>query len=459
MDSTAALTAAVNAAPPAGGQWIDRLKAKRLNVANALSAMVEGAQARGQDSLLASEQRAFDKARVEIAELDLAIDKAEDDERREAGAAEARRRTSGGPGWSVTGEAAVYRPDEPTSFFKDLYFARAGDFAASERLFRNQAQAVAENRAVSTVAGAGGEFAPPGWLVQEFVRLARPGRVTADLLHREDLPSGISSVNLPRVATGTTTAVQAGQNTALSQTDLTTNSVESPIVTIGGKQVVSQQMLEQSGIPFDRVILGDLAADYAKQFDQQAINGSGAGGQLRGILTVTGNTAVTYTSTTPSAQTLYSKLADLQQQVATTRFLPITAWVMHPRRWAWLASQSDANNRPLVVPDGNGFNQVATAEQVAAEGRVGSLLGTPVHVDPSIPTNLGAGTNEDRILGLRADDLWLWEGALKAETFTAPYADSMGVLFRVYAYSAAIPDRYPASVGVISGTGLTTPTF
>ncbi len=36
---------------------------------------------------------------------------------------------------------------------------------------------------------------------------------------------------------------------------------------------------------------------------------------------------------------------------------------------------------------------------------------------------------------------WLWESPLRAEAFTQTYADSLGVLFRVYGYSALIPDR------------------
>jgi len=57
------------------------------------------------------------------------------------------------------------------------------------------------------------------------------------------------------------------------------------------------------------------------------------------------------------------------------------------------------------------------------------------------------------------DDVWLYESTLRAEAFTAPYADSMGILYRVFAYFALIPDRYSASLGQVSGTGLVTPTF
>ena len=46
-----------------------------------------------------------------------------------------------------------------------------------------------------------------------------------------------------------------------------------------------------------------------------------------------------------------------------------------------------------------------------------------------------------------------------AEALTQPYGDVLGVLLRVYNYSAMIPDRYLPSLGQISGTGLISPTF
>ncbi len=58
-----------------------------------------------------------------------------------------------------------------------------------------------------------------------------------------------------------------------------------------------------------------------------------------------------------------------------------------------------------------------------------------------------------------SDDIILWESPLKAEAFEAPYADTMGVLYRIFNYSALIPDRYLASLGQIIGTGLTPPVF
>ncbi len=94
-----------------------------------------------------------------------------------------------------------------------------------------------------------------------------------------------------------------------------------------------------------------------------------------------------------------------------------------------------------------------------AAGHVGTLLGMDCYVDPNLPLTGGAGANQDTVLMFVRDDVWLYEGTLRAEAFTAPYADSMGILYRVFNYYAMIPDRYAASLGQVSGTGLVTPTF
>lgn len=277
---------------------------------------------------------------------------------------------------------------------------------------------------------------------------------------------GIASVNLPRVLTGTTAAIQTTQNTALSQTDMTTGAVSSGIVTIGGKQVVALQLLEQSGIPFDEVVLQDLAADYARQFDVQVISGTNANGQLNGVysfFSASGTQNVTWTQATPAvggAGGLYAKIWQAAAQIETARYLPPDTIWMHPRRWNWILAASDAQNRPLVNPTATAYNVVAVNDMaMMSQGVVGKIGSLDVITDANIPTNTGAGTNQDPILvGVRSD-LRVWESPLRAETFEQPYADSAGVLFRVLSYSAAIPGRFTTSISVINGTGSVTPAF
>lgn len=446
-----------------GVDVLAQMRSRRTAVKDALDAILVIPTAEQRD-LRASESRDFDRAAETIRSIDERIDELEATQTRSNFAAETTRMSgmSGLQSGYVT-DPAVYRRDNPAgpSFFRDLASARLqGDPDAGERLVRNNREVRALGN-TGAAGGSGGEFAPPAWFLEQFVKLARPGRVVADRATKMPLPSGVSSVNIPRVATGTTTAVQTTQNTAVSQTDLTTTALTSGIVTIAGKQVVSRQLLDQSGLDLDMVILGDLAADAAKQVDLQVISGSGVS-QVTGILNVAGITQVAYTQATPAVAGtggFYATLNKAISAIATARFAPPDCILMHPRRWSWVAAAFDGQNRPLVSPSGNAFNQVAEAGNVDAQGPVGQMAGLPVYLDANIPTNLGAGTNQDPVIVARMSDLFLWESPVNMQVFEQPYADSMGVLYRAHEYLSFQGGRYPASIAIVNGTGTVLPVY
>jgi len=356
-------------------------------------------------------------------------------------------------------------PGQPSVVLPDLVSSKRGDFDAAQRLQRNNSEMALERRALGNTGatgGSGGEFAPPAWLESEFVALARAARVTADRLTRRPLPSGVSSVNIPKVTGGTATSVQGTQNTTVAAVDPTTSALSSGITTIAGKVVVSLQLLQQSPVALDQMLLGDLAADYARTLDLQVISGTGAGGQLLGLLNVAGITQTAFTQATPSVTGtggFYATINKAIAAVATSRFLPPTCILMHPRRWSWVAAAFDSSGRPLVSPSGNAFNQIADASAVAAQGPVGEMAGLPVFTDANLPTNLGAGLNQDPTLVLRAEDIYLWESDVTLASFDAPYSDSLAVLLRAHGFSALIGSRYPASIAVVNGTGTVTPAY
>lgn len=422
-------------------------------------------------SMTDDESTAWDAKAAEVAKLDERISELQEQETREAaankhhlevGTAEVEQRVQ------VTNEPnPVYRPDDTVrSFFKDLATVQTNNVSmgstipeARDRLARAQ-----ETRAgdMTTVAGAGGEFAPPAWLIEEFVSLARAGRVTADLCNKQVLPSGVSSVNLPKVATGTATGVQATQNSALTDTAMTTTSVSSGITTVGGLQIVSLQLLQQSGIPFDRVILSDLAAAYATNVDTQVLYGAAGSGEVAGLVGVATNTAFTSAAPAPAsvtnANSLYYTVGKAEATAWAALYNRPNAIVMHPRRWSWILGSVDSNARPFVVPRGPQFNGLATApNEVPAEGFAGSFGDLDVYVDPNIKIAANSTTNQDEIYILRGSDLWLYESPVQTASFDATYAANASVLFRILGYIAFIPTRRTGAVQSIRGTGLVAP--
>jgi HK97 family phage major capsid protein len=404
----------------------------------------------------------------ELGTLDARIDELQEQELRENRAAAHRVETGTAGGRFTTNENSPYQNPrevgvEAPSFFRDLRDARLGNQAAGERLGRNQQIRASENRAISTTAGAGGQFAPPDWIVSEWIALARAGRVTADLLNKQPLPLGVSSLNLPKVSGGSSTAVQVTQNNQISNTDLQSTSVSSGITTISGQQIVSLQLVAQSGIPFDEIILGDLAADFARSLDLQVITGTGANGQLRGLENGASVGTTAYTTASPalvsatSANSFYNAVVRSANALNTTRFLPATHVVMHPQRWAWCLEALDANLRPIVLTNGAGFNNVAISGEPTAEGAAGVLANLPVYTDNNVPAN--KGTNQDEVFVIRASDIFLYEGELALESFDSTYANQNSLLYRAVGFAGMIPDRYSASVNIIGGTGLVTPSL
>ena len=366
------------------------------------------------------------------------------------------------PRVEVVSNEAVYRKDRPErSYFRDLYLSKvSGDSAATERLAQHSLHVATESRDNNTTDTTGGEFVPPLWLIDEYVAKSRAGRVTADLCNKFALPAGTDSINVPAITTGTSVAAQATQNTAVSETDLVTASVTAPVRTYGGISDCSVQLVEQSPVAFDQVIFQDLASAHSQAIDSAVINGTGASGTHEGILNADTINSVTYTASTPTVAGLFPKLADAVQQVSSNVFAPANAIVMHPRRWGFLVAGLDSSNRPLVVPNSSGpTNAVATFGDVAAEAFAGTLLGLPVFLDANIPTNLGTGTNEDRIIVGKFDEAFLYEGAPKAEVFRETLSAELTVRFRLYNFSAFTAERRPTAFSQVGGSGLATPSF
>lgn len=333
--------------------------------------------------------------------------------------------------------------------------------AARERLMRHAQDVESqpeyrEMRDLSRTDGQGGYAVPPLWMMGEYLELARPGRPLANAVTNQPLPPGTDSINIPKLLTGTATGVQTADNTNVVEQDLSDTSVNAPVRTIAGQQDLAVQLLDQSPIQFDTVVFRDLIADYASQVDGQVIAGSGAAGQVLGILTTAG--IVTVAAAGVTIANVYSAMADAIQRVHTQRHMPPQLIVMHPRRWGFFQSLLDTTNRPLFLGAGNNpMNAAGIVSAVASEQVVGNMHGLPVITDPNLPITLGAGTNQDPILILRASDHILWESGIRTRAYPETLAGQLTVRLQVFGYLAFTAARFAASSAQV--TGLVAPTF
>jgi HK97 family phage major capsid protein len=424
------------------------------------------------DSLLAGEPTTEALASVEerqsvIESLDAQISKVEATEARTAAIAESRA-VVGVESYSparVVREARTYTERGEHSFVRDMIGGTLrNDPQSWDRLHRHSTEAAIESRDVSRTDGGIGEFVPPAWVVDSFAEFARAQRVTADLCTSMALPAGTDSINIPAITTGTQVAAQTADNAATNTRDMVTATVTAPVRTLSGYQNVSLQTVEQSPLAggLDRLILGDLMADYALQLNTAVVsnNAGTSNGALKGFTNLgtdtTNGIPVTWTETTPSAANGIKAIAQALSKVATNRFRESEAVVMTPQLWYWLASAVDGSGRPLVVPtaggpmNANGVNSAAGA----AAGLVGTIHGVPVYLDATLPT---INTNQVPMLVGKFSDSYLFEGGVKTRVLPDVLSANLTVRFQVYGY-VALAHRFAKAVSGISGTGTVSPT-
>jgi HK97 family phage major capsid protein len=264
------------------------------------------------------------------------------------------------------------------------------------------------------------------------------------------------------MTTGTSTAVQAAENDAISDTNADDTLLTVNVRTIAGQQNISKQAIER-GTGIDTFIIQDLIRGWHTTLDDQILNGDGTSGSILGLNGTPGINDITYNDASPSVADLYPKLADAYQSIQTGAFMNPTHWIMHPRRLAFLLASVDLAGRPLVVPTLNGpMNAFATGAGQAYYGNSGySLMGLPIIADANVSTDGGASGTEDKIYCVTAPEFHLWEqaGSPFALNFDATGAGSLTIKSVVYGYAASTAGRYPKAFSRILGTGLVAPTF
>lgn len=311
-------------------------------------------------------------------------------------------------------------------------------------------------RALSTATGAGGEFVPPAYLTEQWIEFLRAGRVVANACHHEDLPDGTMSINIPKVSSGTSVAVQGTQNTNVSDTDLETEYVTFPVVTVAGQQIVSLQLLERSPIQFDQVVMSDLAKAQAQAMDVQVINGTGSNGQMTGILNTSGIQTITWTQAAPTVKGFYGQVGTAKRDIAQSIFIPATHLFGTPDLAEWIGQSFDSQDRPLVVPEyGGPFNVVTQGDvQAVAEGQTTrGLNGLAFYEDSNLPVV----SSDDVAIVSRMQENYLYESPIVTRALPQTYGAQLSVLLQLYNYAAFTGARYPTANAVITGSGMANP--
>lgn len=361
-------------------------------------------------------------------------------------------------------EQRTYNPEKDRTgrqFLLDVGRAFLGDWNAQERLARHSQEERVERpgydwgeRAAGTGAFAG--LVVPQYLTDLYAPAAKASRPFADACNVHDLPEDGMTVNISRVTTQTTSAVQTAENAAVSETDIDDTLLSISVQTNSGQQTLSRQAIER-GTGVEGVMLDDLFRSYATTLDSTLLNQA-----TNGLTNVA--TDINYTDASPTAAELYPKILQALSAVEAALLDQDPGdniAVMHSRRWYWMQSQV-GSTWPFVSQPGIPAQMgAANLNERYGNGARGVLPnGTVVIVDNNVAANLGVGTNEDEIYVGSRREFHLWEDPnapmlIRAEQTKAA---SLGVLFVVYGYFAYTHARY-SHAQKISDTGLVTPTW
>lgn len=361
----------------------------------------------------------------------------------------------------VGAEPRTYSPDSDRSgrqFLLDVGRQLLGDPGANERLARHMVEERVERGNDPVIRAAGtGAFAGlvvPQYLTDLYAPAAKASRPFADACNIHDLPAEGMTVNLSRITTATTAAVQSSENAAVSETNIDDTLLTISVQTNAGQQTLSRQAIER-GTGVEGVMLDDLFRAYATALDSTLLNQA-----TNGLTNVA--TSVAYTDASPTTAELYPKILESLSGVEAALLdqdQGDNIAVMHSRRWYWMQN-SVGSTWPFVQQPGIAPQMFAAnfAEKYGSGFRGVLPNGTPVIVDNNV--TITAGTNEDEIyIGCRRE-FHLWEDPAAPMLIRAeqPAAASLGVLFVVYGYFAYTHARY-AHARKIAGTGLITPAF
>lgn len=360
----------------------------------------------------------------------------------------------------VGAEKRTYtREEDPrgAQFERDVAAAFLGDYEARDRISRHQQEERVERpgqiRAAGTGAFAG--LVVPQYLTDLYAPAAKARRPFADAMRKHPLPPQGMTVNLSRITTATTTAIQT-ENASVSETDIDDTLMTINVQTNAGQQTLSRQAIER-GAGVEAVTLDDLFRSYHTTLDSTLLNQA-----TNGLTNVA--SSIAYTDGTPTVAEFYPKLT---QAVAAVEGVLLdqssgdNIAVMHSRRWYWL-QQAMMSTWPGMGQPGMVIQSLGTNYAETYGSGVRGVLpnNTPVIVDNNIATALGAGTNEDEVYVLDRNESHLWEDPnapmyIRAEQTKAA---SLGVLMVVYGYFAYTHARY-SHVQKLAGTGLVTPTW
>lgn len=251
---------------------------------------------------------------------------------------------------------------------------------AADTKFRSQGEFVkalasgdadAKDLAVRAASTSADTVALPGWLgyIDNLIANNRP---TVSAFSRGALPAAGLTVEYAQVSSNTlAVGVQDPENEALSFGNLSIDTTSANVVTYGGYTSFSRQTVERSTVNYLDTAFRALSIQYAK-----ATNAA-----LVADLAALTWTSQTFDADGGTAASLAEGIANGASYIYEHTGLRPEFILADPDAYVTIVKVAGSDGRPVLLSDGQGFNNIGTAN---IPGLSGSVFGLPVIVDPAL---------------------------------------------------------------------------
>jgi HK97 family phage major capsid protein len=343
------------------------------------------------------------------------------------------------------------------SFFADIKLANKGRSDAYERLTAGIPGLNSDGKAMVEGTGSQGGYLVQTQIERQILDVRELDNVLRDLCSTLNVTT--TTIELDQITLGTTAGWVAELATKPESTSLTLATVTASVFTAAGLATISNQLLADSNPAVDQLVTRDLAKRLVALEETAFLNGSGSGQPL-GILGTPGvNTSTAHVSSgsvVSAAGGILDAVLDGIYQTQRDYGNP-TAMLMHPRTWTAILKDKNTSGvytygSPAYAVSGSpDISQPRTVYQ----GPTRTLWGVPVVLSNRIPTNLGTGTNESRIIvGDFTEALILDRQGITVDESPHVYFTSNQTVFRAEERVGFTAARQPKAFCVIGGDAL-----
>lgn len=233
--------------------------------------------------------------------------------------------------------------------------------------------------------------------------------------------------------------------------------LEASIFTVAGLAVTSNQLLEDSSI--DAYITSELEKRVQGVIEGAILTGTGTG-QPRGLLNQTGVNDINWTDASPTVAELLVQIALAVAAVQDNNLSEPTHILLSPTTWTKIITSADAQGVFTFGPGQSDPGNRTAADSFPSR----SLFGVPVVLTGSMPRNLatdGTATGDQtRVVVLDASEqMLLIRSEMAVDRSEHVYFTSNQTVFRGERRVGFTAARYPKSISVVRGTGMTTTVF